>query len=855
MTSLYLSVVLTALSGAVPPETAIAAKAARPDPLPAGAVARLGTTRFRPGPYVNFAALSPDGKLIATATSQDMVLLDRRTGEPVRTIASVFGSPLSFAFSPDGKKLFRVDFGNNVRLWDVATGKQSGQFQLPAQPGRNLQMGATSLSADGKYLAAGFATFAQGQFGSAVVWEVGSGKQIASVEVIHNQQVSAALSADGKRLATWGRFYTPGMVNQEPARTIQLWDVKTAKEVRKLKADNLYQISGAAFSPDGKTLAVFAGTSTVCILDVASGKELHRFAGRRCFNPLIQFSPDGKQLAVASNEGVVLVWDTTTWKRAGVSEVPGCRVTGLAFPAPGRALACGVEGQSICLWDAVSGKLLSPAGGHHSSVTGIAFPPDGKTILTASQGGQICRWDRTSAKEIAHFTLKDEDLQRYYGPRTPYSQTTLSPNGRYAAAELGPGGNGTRLWELPSGKVLCDLEGPRSYGQGKLAFSADGKLLGSCSSSDPSLFIWDASSGEVARRLPTGGGQQGGIFPCPIAFSPDGRLVAASIQGLNQGVPGIRTKLHCWRLDTGKELFSVDEASGVLAFSPDGKLLASANGQGIVLRETAKGSQRRQFQGKSFSAYLVFSPDGRTLAGSWASPDGKSGGVQVWELATGQLRLQTAGHRGAVMSLAYSTDGSVLASGGADTTILLWDMTGRSLAGKTAPRKAEELWDELASSKAETGFRAVGELTATPDAALKLFGQRLKPAKRKAADPERIAKLIAGLDAPRFGTREKANRELQRLGNQAAPALHARLSKEITPELSRRIEQLLARLDPGAVPPDELRVMRAVEVLEHIGTPAARTLLASLARGAPGDNLTREAQAAQGRLKRQPHEK
>jgi WD40 repeat protein len=844
MNALYLSVVLaTALAGAVPPDTTAPAKAAGPDALPAGALARLGTTHFRPGQYVGAAALSADGKLVVAATNQNMVLLDAQTGDPVRTISAVFGAPQFLAFTPDGKTLVRVDFGNNVRLWDVASGAQR-QSHILTQPGRNLQVASASLSADGKYLVVAFRTFGQQQGGLAIILDIASGKQVASLEVLHNQQVGAALSADGKRLATWGQFFAPGLMNQDANCIIQLWDVKTAKEIRKLQVEGVFHISGAAFSPDGKLLAVAAGQSTLSIWDTASGKELHRFARQRGFNSVVQFSPDGKQLAVGTSDGAVLVWDAKTWKRIGTSEVAGCRVTSLAFPAPSRVLACSIKGQAICLWEALSGKLLSPAGGHRSGVTGIAFASDGKSILSASQDFQVHRWDRTTGKEIGHFLLQDEKVLPF-GLPVPRGQVTLSSTGRYAATQTNMGDNSIRLWDLASGKVLCDLEGPL-FGLGAVSFSADGRLLAALSSMDQTLLIWDADSGEMVRRLPTGG-QRGGIPPSHVALSPTKRLVAASIQTFN---PGPTTKLHCWRLDTGKEIFTVDQGGQVspLVFSPDGKLLAAASGQDLVLYETAQGKERRRFQGKAFSTHLAFSPDGRTLAGSWMSPDGKNYGIQVWEWASGDLRLHAGGHKGTVLSLAYSADGQVLASGSADTTILLWDMTGRSLAAKGKSRKAEELWDDLASPKANVGFQAMAELMVAPEAALKLFKDHLKPVKHKAADPKQIATLIADLDAPRFGVREKANRELQRLGPLAGSALQERLKKDITPELRRRIEKLLERLDPGAVSNEELREMRAVEVLEHLGTPEARKLLTSLAHGAPGDVLTREAQAAQQRL-------
>src|SRR5262249_40069436 len=160
--------------------------------------------------------------------------------------------------------------------------------------------------------------------------------------------------------------------------------------------------------------------------------------------------------------------------------------------------------------------------------------------------------------------------------------------------------------------------------------------------------------------------------------------------------------------------------------------------------------------------------------------------------------------RGSVLSLGYSPGGGLLASGSTDTTVLLWDQSGRFLAGGPLQR-VDDVWADLASARGEKGFRAVGALAASPEAAVKLLKGRLRPAAGKARGPEEIRKLIDDLDAARYQVREKANRELERLGVLAGPALRERIKGSITAELRRRIELLLHRLDQGIPSPEELR--------------------------------------------------
>lgn len=238
-----------------------------------------------------------------------------------------------------------------------------------------------------------------------------------------------------------------------------------------------------------------------------------------------------------------------------------------------------------------------------------------------------------------------------------------------------------------------------------------------------------------------------------------------------------------------------------------------------------------------FSA--AFSPDGRTLA------RGDTDGT-VWldEVASGQVRRRLSGHWGTVDSLAFTPDGRTLASGSKDTTVLLWDV--RPPAGPASP--AESLWAGLAAADAAAAWRAAGTLAASPEKAVALLVGKLQPV--PAPDAGRVARLIAGLSAETFAERSKAEEALAGLGELAEPALWKASEGDPSAETRRRAAQLLDQLEGAARSPDRLRQTRALEVLEHLGTPAARDLLRDLARGAAEASLTREARASLARLER-----
>jgi hypothetical protein len=187
--------------------------------------------------------------------------------------------------------------------------------------------------------------------------------------------------------------------------------------------------------------------------------------------------------------------------------------------------------------------------------------------------------------------------------------------------------------------------------------------------------------------------------------------------------------------------------------------------------------------------------------------------------------------------------------------LLVWDVAGvaarqpRLQARPDAPAVASA-WDDLAGADAKTAYRAVGLLAEAPGQSLPFLRERLRPA--QPVDARRVERLLAALGSEDFAERERATQELEREGDQAEAALRRLLAGNPSPEARRRAEGLLGRLD-GPLPPGELlRALRAVEVLECLGTPESRQVLEVLARGAPEARLTREAKASLERLARQP---
>ncbi len=368
------------------------------------------------------------------------------------------------------------------------------------------------------------------------------------------------------------------------------------------------------------------------------------------------------------------------------------------------------------------------------------------------------------------------------------------------------------------------------------------------------------------RGCPFGG------FGLGLALSPDGKLVASPVTPwLGEQTP---TTLRLWETASGKEIRRIaltpEHGFDNFTFASDGRMLAVENwDRTVTLWEVASGKERARlgtippaaqlapalqthasFVGGVDTPAIAFAPDGRTLAVKDADSS-----IRMWDVRAGKERSPLKGHQGTVTALAFSPDSKILASAAGDTTILLWDIAdwSRELqapAGELPAKEIDSLWADLAGEDAAKAFQGICKLTGTPRQAIPLLRARLRPA--APVDIQKIRKWVADLDSDDFAVRQQAERELEKLGELAVPALSKLKAEPPSLETRRRAERLLERVTAQALTAEQLRLVRALEVLEQINTAEARRLLEELAKGAPGALLTREAQAALERLARRP---
>ena len=465
---------------------------------------------------------------------------------------------------------------------------------------------------------------------------------------------AVSFSPDGQRLAVASGI------------GVWLYDVATSRPQALWPTSGTVQ--SVTFSRDGTLLAAAGGGQwgeKVILWDVATG--IRKFTLKLYYSASVAFSPDGTLLASGSRNRLVRLWDLATRRVVATwgEELLGILVpVSVAFSPDGAVLAGGFRDGTVRMWDVATRDPVVTLRGHRSGVRSVAFSRDGRMLASGSADGDIRLWDVKAWKNPV--ILREH--RRQVG-----SLDFLLDRRTLASGSL----DGTvRLWDIGSGKQVTTIHGGGDASEiTAISSSPDGRTIASASWWTGEIVLWDPRTGN-------GTGLDGAVHAGvgdAVAFSPDGKTLAS---GSSDGTPKL------WDARTGRFIKGFGKSRTrilAVAFSPDGATLAVGSwGSIIELWDVATGNLIASFQSASFGTVhsMAFSPDGTTLA------EGNLSGVALWDVASVSAEYAALGERvfgdrakahyistpsNGVLSVAFSPDGTVLASSVYDGAPNLWN--------------------------------------------------------------------------------------------------------------------------------------------------------------------------------------
>jgi WD40 repeat protein/transcriptional regulator with XRE-family HTH domain len=577
-------------------------------------------------------AFSPDGRYLATA-SDDGTTRVWQTQDNHQINWLPYSAPVyAVAFSPDGQLLATASRDGSVRVFTVDGAHEVARMahDLPLPPGlyspdQGNQFAeapgpALAFAPDGRHLLTG-----RSADNSARIWDAYTGQEVARLQ--HDDLVLAvAFSPDG-------RYAVTGSVDT----TARVWDASTGRELRRMTLERSDPILGVACSPDGRYLAIGGYGFVTEVIEIETGRHVATLSHDDTVQRLV-FSPDGRYLATASNDRTARVWEVSSGRETTRMPIESASVVyGLAFSPDGRYLATASDDHTARVWEATNAWQVSGLT-HDDNVIFVAFSPDGRFLAT-SAGNDAIVWDADTGREIGRFAHDGIAWTVVFSSDSRYLLT-----GSFDGI--------ARLWDLTTGQVATRFAQPqdgRVYG---VRLSRDGRFLATAAQ-DGVVRVWEVASSRIVMQAAHAAAAG---YP---RFSLDGRYLFTG---------SVDRTVRMWDIGTGQEVkrmvhqFPIND----IDLSPDGRYLAAGDDQGASVWDVDGGREVLRFPHDNAVNGVAFSPDGQYLA-----TGSRTGFARVWELTTG-LEVASMAHDKPMNGIAFSPDGRYLATASNDRTARVW---------------------------------------------------------------------------------------------------------------------------------------------------------------------------------------
>jgi WD40 repeat protein len=580
-------------------------------------------------------AIHPSGTLAAFGAADGTLILRQLPSDQEIARLREHQAPLSYlAFTSDGQRLCSADERGELRVWEVDASGRWGRRPTSARVPSSIW----AFDPD-RHLAAGFVGL------TVRLVDVLTGKEVGRFERPEAASVNgAAFSVDGKQLAVACSEAGASLPR------VQVWDVGKRQLRHRSLPIPLPHYGHMSFSPDGELLAVSPVDQGVIVLDVGKGRQRAFFRSDSVL--AVAFTPDSRSVVFTTLTGLVIIGDVTVRTGVPVLQLPSGGRAGrvLALTLDGRSLVtAGRDGASLRELTVPEKLVLA---GHGGGVPTVAISPDGTLLASCSKDRTVVVWDTATGRRLRTLPPFREFVQA----------VAFSPNGRWLVT--GDWGSGVLVWDVATLRQVAAPKHRLGSAIFAVQFSGDGKYL---AATGEGLQVWRLQPTEAAFTLE------------PVIFQRGGRslYLQASADGRWLAWVNRDTELHLWDLkeQRARAVPAPPLLAGWhnLALHPEGRWVGSVSRNRVAELWTLEPPSRAFTLGEpaEFTAHhIAASPEGR-----WFAANPRTNAVTVWDTTRPQDRLDFPPESAAIWSMAFGPRGDNLALGMSDGGLVIWRLS------------------------------------------------------------------------------------------------------------------------------------------------------------------------------------